>query len=69
MATDTTAPMPDPAAQEDINATRDQDINPWSVEGAQDESGQVAAIDYTNLARCDQATFFRLAPFLYFTTH
>ncbi|KAG8352088.1 Tryptophan--tRNA ligase, cytoplasmic [Fusarium venenatum] len=27
-------------------AVQDQDINPWSVEGAQGENGEVAAIDY-----------------------
>jgi hypothetical protein len=32
-------------------APKEQDINPWSVEGAQDETGQVAAIDYATLSR------------------
>ncbi|CAI4212947.1 unnamed protein product [Parascedosporium putredinis] len=45
------APIPDPAAGQDPAASREQDINPWSVEGAQDESGQVVAIDYLNLSR------------------
>ncbi|SPN98810.1 probable cytoplasmic tryptophanyl-tRNA synthetase [Cephalotrichum gorgonifer] len=54
MATDstTTAPIPDPAAADQVeNSTAEQDINPWSVTGAQDESGEVAAIDYLNLAK------------------
>lgn len=49
-----TAPMPNPAAADAVeNVTSEQDINPWSVTGAQDESGEVAAIDYINLARYD----------------
>lgn len=52
--TTTTAPMPDPAAADQVgNVTNEQDINPWSVTGAQDESGEVAAIDYLNLAKYD----------------
>ncbi|KEZ46686.1 Tryptophan--tRNA ligase, cytoplasmic [Scedosporium apiospermum] len=43
------APVPEPAAGQDAAASREQDINPWSVEGGQDESGQVVAIDYINL--------------------
>lgn len=54
------APIPDPAAGQDPAASREQDINPWSVEGAQDESGQVAAIDYLNLSRCDSDPPFPL---------
>jgi len=33
-------------AEESATSGRDQDINPWSVEGAQDENGEVASIDY-----------------------
>lgn len=52
--TTTTAPMPDPAAADQVgDVNNEQDINPWSVTGAQDESGEVAAIDYINLAKYD----------------
>lgn len=52
--TTTTAPMPDPAVADQVgNVANEQDINPWSVTGAQDESGEVAAIDYINLAKYD----------------
>jgi len=33
-------------AEESATSGRDQDINPWSVEGAQNENGEVASIDY-----------------------
>jgi len=33
-------------AEESATSGRDQDINPWSVEGAQGENGEVASIDY-----------------------
>lgn len=57
MATDstTTAPMPNPAAADKVEKpTNEQDINPWSVTGAQDDSGEVAAIDYINLSKYDR---------------
>ncbi|KAF7585215.1 hypothetical protein BBP40_011663 [Aspergillus hancockii] len=31
--------------------TQEQDINPWSVEGARDENGEVASIDYEAISR------------------
>jgi hypothetical protein len=47
-----------PAAASDAAATSDaatavkeQEINPWSVEGALDEDGQVAAINYAQLSK------------------
>jgi len=49
----TAAPVPELAAGQDAAASREQDINPWSVEGGQDESGQVVAIDYINLSKSD----------------
>ncbi|KAA8644555.1 hypothetical protein EYZ11_001469 [Aspergillus tanneri] len=33
-------------AEENTPSSHDQDINPWSVEGARDENGEVASIDY-----------------------
>lgn len=30
---------------------QDQDINPWSVEGAQGENGEVAAINYDAICK------------------
>lgn len=44
--------MPNPAAADKVDKpTSEQDINPWSVTGAQDDSGEVAAIDYVNLSK------------------
>lgn len=54
MASDstTTAPVANPADADKVeNPTNEQDINPWSVTGAQDDSGEVAAIDYINLSK------------------
>lgn len=56
MATDstTTAPVANPASADQVEQpSNEQDINPWSVTGAQDDSGEVAAIDYMNLAKYD----------------
>lgn len=36
---------------EENTTSRDQDINPWSVEGGRDESGNVVSIDYEAICR------------------
>lgn len=36
---------------EDAQTARDQDINPWSVEGARDEQGNAVSIDYQAICR------------------
>jgi hypothetical protein len=40
---------------------RGQEINPWSVEGAQDEHGQVAAIDYLAISQYVPAIFLSIS--------
>lgn len=40
-----------PAAAESANPQREQDINPWSVEGAQGENGEIIPIDYDAICR------------------
>ena len=42
--------------------TQDQDINPWSVEGAQDADGNVAAINYDAIVEYVPAVLFALHP-------
>ena len=32
-------------------SNQEQDINPWSVEGARDENGDVVSIDYEAISR------------------
>lgn len=32
-------------------SNQEQDINPWSVEGARDENGDVASIDYEAISQ------------------
>lgn len=31
---------------------REQEINPWDVQGGLDENGEVASIDYDAICRC-----------------
>jgi hypothetical protein len=65
------ASVPEPvAAGQDAAASREQDINPWSVEGGQDESGQVVAIDYINLSKSDSpASHVASQPLLHLLTN
>ncbi len=39
------------AAAADGAAARDQDINPWSVQGGVDENGEIVAINYEAISR------------------
>ena len=43
-------PTPESRSKE-ANARKDQDINPWSVAGAEGENGEVEAIDYLAICR------------------
>jgi hypothetical protein len=38
-------------AENDPKPNQEQDINPWSVAGAQNEAGEVVAIDYLALSK------------------
>lgn len=38
-------------AEEQPHTAQEQDINPWSVEGARDENGEVVAINYEAICR------------------
>lgn len=38
-------------AEDSAAPSHEQDINPWSVEGARTETGEVAAIDYESLSK------------------
>lgn len=51
---DTTLPvrtMAEENAAPSAEPSHEQDINPWSVEGARTETGEVAAIDYEAIAK------------------
>jgi len=51
MASDTPPQIAPAVSDNAATAVKDQDINPWSVEGAQDQDGQVVAIDYVSLSK------------------
>jgi tryptophanyl-tRNA synthetase len=38
-------------AETDPQANQEQDVNPWSVAGAQNEAGEIVAIDYVALSK------------------
>lgn len=38
-------------SQPEAQSGQEQDINPWSVAGAQNENGEVVAIDYLTLSQ------------------
>lgn len=38
-------------ADTDPQSNQEQDVNPWSVAGAQNEEGEVVAIDYMALSK------------------
>lgn len=38
-------------AEENAPTARDQDINPWSVDGGRDENGEAISIDYLALSQ------------------